>query len=112
MNIEEERRENVLILKFVEKRLDAQKAPALREELIRRIDAGHHLLVLDLQATQFMDSSGLGALVSSLKRLGPKGGMTLAGVGGAVARLFALTRMDRVFTMHDDVDSAVAELNR
>jgi anti-sigma B factor antagonist len=110
MNMREEKRGNVLVLIIDEKRLDASKAPMLREEVSRRIDAGNHLLVFDLSETQFMDSSGLGALVTCLKRLGPSGGMAIAGVGGAVARLFALTRMDKVFALHKTVDEAVGHL--
>jgi anti-sigma B factor antagonist len=110
MNVREQERGSVLVLSIDEKRLDASKAPRLREEVISRIEGGRHLIVIDLAATEFMDSSGLGALVSCLKRLGPKGGMAIAGVNGAVGRLFSLTRMDRVFSLHDTVDEAVDRL--
>ncbi|MFD1912651.1 STAS domain-containing protein [Halodurantibacterium flavum] len=110
MNVHEQERGNVLVLSFDEKRLDAHKAPRLREEIISRIEQGRHLIVVDLSATEFMDSSGLGALVSCLKRIGPKGGIAVAGLGSSVARLFLLTRMDRVFSLHGTVDEAVARL--
>lgn len=110
MNVREEERGNVLVLSIDEKRLDAHKAPRLREEIISRIDGGRHLIVIDLAATEFMDSSGLGALVSCLKRLGPKGGIAVASLGSSVSRLFSLTRMNRVFSLHATVDEAVAQL--
>lgn len=110
MNVREQERGAVLVLSIDEKRLDAHKAPQLREAVISRIEKGHHLLVIDLSSTEFMDSSGLGALVSCLKRLGPKGSMAVAGVKGSVNRLFSLTRMDRVFPLHGTVDEAVDKL--
>jgi anti-sigma B factor antagonist len=110
MNITEETRGPVTILRVAEPRLDAARAPALREVLLRHAEAGHSQIVLDLSATEFMDSSGLGALVSALKRLGAGGTLAVAGAQGAVARLFALTRMDKVFSLHPDVDAAAAQL--
>ena len=110
MNITEERHGEVLVLRVGETRVDAAGAPALRDELLRQIDAGHSQIVLDLSATDFMDSSGLGALVSAMKRLGSRGTLAIAGASGAVARLFTLTRMDRVFALHPSVDAAVAKM--
>ena len=110
MNITEELQGNILVLHVGETRVDAARAPALREELLRQIDAGHIQIVLDLSATDFMDSSGLGALVSAVKRLGSKGTLAIAGAQGAVTRLFSLTRMDRVFALHPSVDAAVTQM--
>lgn len=110
MNISEDLQGDVIILRVGETRLDAARAPALREELLRHIDAGHSQIVLDLSATEFLDSSGLGALVSAVKRLGSRGTLAIAGANGAVARLFQLTRMDRVFALHPSVDAAVTHM--
>lgn len=104
-------RNNVLVVRVAEKRIDASKAPAFKDEMARCIDAGQSQIVLDLSSVEFMDSSGLGALVSCLKRLGPRGSLAVAGAGGAVGRLFALTRMDRVFALHPDVETAVERLS-
>ena len=109
MNVTEETRGHVLVLRVMEARLDASRAPALRNELIRRVDEGHSDLVLDLSSVNVMDSSGLGALVSCLKRMGARGSIAIVGAKGSVARLFSLTRMDRVFSMQPDVDTAVAQ---
>lgn len=108
MDVNEEEQGGALVLRPSESRLDAARAPALREALLRRIEDGRTRIVLDLSGVSFMDSSGLGALVSALKRLGPGGTLAVAGATGAVARLFQLTRMDRVFALHPDVASAVA----
>lgn len=111
MNLSAEHRGGIVVLQASEARLDASKASALRDELLRQIDAGQSQIVLDLSATEFMDSSGLGALVSAVKRLGSRGTLAIAGAHGAVARLFTLTRMDRVFALHPSVDDAVKGLS-
>jgi anti-sigma B factor antagonist len=104
-------RDNILVVRVEEKRIDASKAPAFKDEMTRCIETGQNQIVLDLSQVDFIDSSGLGALVSCLKRLGPRGGLAVAGATGAVSRLFTLTRMDRVFALHPSVDSAVEQLS-
>ena len=101
---------NVLILHLAEQRLDARCAPAFRAQLLERIEAGNLMIVVDLSDTDFVDSSGLSALISSIRRMGPRGGLAISGAKGAVRSLFELTRMDRVFPLHDTVDAAVARL--
>ena len=110
MDVTEETRGGVLVLRVNEPRLDAARAPGLRDELIRRVEAGNTTLVLDLSQVEFMDSSGLGARVAGLKRLGSRGGLTIVGAHGAVQRLFQLTRMDKVFALHPTIDDAVAAM--
>ena len=107
----DERRNDVLIVRVAEKRVDASKAPQFKDEITRRIEAGHSRFVLDLGGVEFVDSSGLGAIVACLKRLGPRGNLAIAGAKGAVSRLFTLTRMDKVFTLYDTVDSGVEKLS-
>jgi anti-sigma B factor antagonist len=106
-----ELRNNVLVVHVAEKRVDASKAPLFKDEMTKCIDSGQNQLVLDLSGVDFVDSSGLGAIVACLKRLGPRGNLAIAGAKGAVSRLFTLTRMDKVFTLHDTVDAAVAQLS-
>lgn len=110
MQITEEIRESVLILTIDEKRLDAARAPALREAISGRIKDGHRQIVVDIAAADFMDSSALSALISSLKLLGAQGKMAIAGAHGPVERLFALTRMDRVFSLNATTGDAIAKL--
>ncbi|AWB48994.1 anti-sigma factor antagonist [Gemmobacter aquarius] len=89
-------------------RLDASTAPALREMLVGCLDAGAQSVVLDLTGVTFLDSSALGALIAAAKRAGRNGPFAVCGVQPAVARLFALTHMDRVFTVHPSKAEALA----
>lgn len=110
MHIDARTERGVLVLKPEAARLDATSAPALRETLLGHIDGGAKALVLDFSGVGFVDSSALGALIAAVKRLGPLGTLAIAGVQPAVARLFAITRMDRVFTIHPGTTEAVSRL--
>jgi anti-sigma B factor antagonist len=92
------------------KRLDASAAPAFRQAVLQLVEAGDTRLVLDLAGLEFVDSSGLGAMVSVLKALGSRGALVVCGVHGAVQSLFQLTRMDKVFVIVAGRDDAVARL--
>ena len=98
---------DVLVVRVQERRLDASKAPAFKEDINKIIGDGVNRLVLDLQDVDFIDSSGLGVIVSCLKRLGPSGNLSISGASSTVRRLFALTRMDRIFGLHDTSQAAV-----
>jgi anti-sigma B factor antagonist len=67
-----ELRNNVLVVHVAEKRVDASKAPVFKDEMTKCIDSGQNQIVLDLSGVDFIDSSGLGAIVSCLKRIGPE----------------------------------------
>jgi anti-sigma B factor antagonist len=92
------------------KRLDASVAPAFRQAVLQLVEGGDTRLVLDLAGLEFLDSSGLGAMVSILKGLGSRGALAVCGVTGAVQSLFQLTRMDKVFVIVPGRDEAVARL--
>ena len=105
-----QREGGVVVVVPTMKRLDASVAPAFKQEVARLIEAGDLRLVLDLEGVQFLDSSGLGAIVSILKALGNRGTLAVCNVRGAVLSLFQLTRMDRVFTLHATREDAVARM--
>ena len=89
--------------------VDLTTAPALRTRLAELIDDGHVCIVADLTGTDFLDSTGLGALVSALKRLRMKDGeIRVVCTSGHVRKVFEITSLDRVFAMHDSVESALA----
>jgi anti-sigma B factor antagonist len=100
----------IVVVTFDEQRIDAANSPALRKELISLIEAGTSQLVLNMREVRFIDSSGLGMVVTLLKRAGMRGGVALCAMQAPVAATFRLARMDRVFPMHADVPSALASL--
>jgi len=100
---------DALVVRIHEKRLDASVSPTLKVKLWELVaQDANQALILDLSEAQFMDSSGLGVMISLLKLLGTEGDLKLVGVHGPVAQTFKLTRMDRVFPMYPDLASALA----
>jgi anti-sigma B factor antagonist len=101
----------VVVVKPLETRIDGTVATEFRNEMVAFIEEGAEALVLDLSEVDLMDSTGLGALVASLKMLRGKGELVISGASGKVTSLFKLTKIDRVFRVFTNRDDAVAALN-
>lgn len=97
----------VTVVRPTEARLDAMAAVMFKDGMKSALEAGQARVVLDLSAVGFLDSSGLGAVVAAQRFLRPGQVLELAGLTGAVERVFRLTRMDRMFTIHTGVDDAL-----
>ncbi|MBX3026120.1 STAS domain-containing protein [bacterium] len=100
----------VLVARTSESRVDARIAGEFKQQLLAAVDSGHGLIALDLSSVDFIDSSGLGAIVSALKHLGDRGDLVIVGAKPAVHNLFRLTRMDKVFRMYGGEADAIAAL--
>ena len=87
--------------------VDAHSVAPLRAELAALTDAGTDLVV-DLTAVTFLDSTGLGVLVGALKRAHGKGGrLELVIDAERVMRVFRITALSRVFTIHRSLADAL-----
>lgn len=95
-----------LIVRVGEDRIDAKVAVRFKDALRELTLSGHPTVVLDLGQVEFLDSSGLGALVAAMKQIGPDRRLDLAAVTPKVERVFRLTRMDTVFRLFPDTDTA------
>ncbi len=93
-------------VRVLESRIDAAVAIRFKEEMREATDGGHGPVVLDLSQVEFLDSSGLGAVVAVMKILAPERRLELAGLTPSVAKVFRLTRMDSVFTIHQTAPTA------
>jgi anti-sigma B factor antagonist len=112
MRFEERKTGSVFIAKVLDKRIAADVASRFKEDLIKYVTNGNRAIVLDLSEVTFIDSSGLGALIASLKVMGNDGELVLCGACDAVASMFKLTRMNKVFRMFDSPEEAVAALSQ
>lgn len=93
--------------------LDAGAAGNLRQELGAFVKGGNPRLAIDLSDVDRIDSTGLGALVTTLKAARDRGGdLALAGLTPSVRAVVELTRLHRVFEIYGDVDTAARELER
>jgi anti-sigma B factor antagonist len=91
-----------------EGRLNMVAVPRLRAAIESAVEQGQPRLVVDLSATTFIDSSGLGALVAGLKRARQAGGdLRIAGGGEQVHMVLGLTNLDRVLRPHERVEDAL-----
>lgn len=106
MNITLTRRDDYAIV-AVEGRLTATGASRLRQTITDAVDGGTPRVVVDMTATEFIDSSGIGALIGGLKatRLAD-GDLRIAAVPDAVRRVIKLTNLDRVLREYPNAEAA------
>lgn len=87
--------------------LDASNAGEFKRD-IGPVLRDNSKLVLDLSRLRFVDSSGLGAMLSCLRQLSAKGGdLKLSGMSKQVRALFELVRMHRIFDIYETKEEAV-----
>jgi len=110
MNISNRVEGNCQLVKLEDSRLDAKAAVEFKAHMDRCIEASQSNVVLDLSAVDFIDSSGLGAMVSVLKRVGNEGSLVLTGINDKTRKIFELTRMDRVFDIRESSEEALKSL--
>jgi anti-sigma B factor antagonist len=87
--------------------VDVYTSPRLKQELGDLVDAGCMDIVIDLNGLTFIDSSGLGVLVSALRRIKERGGtMRLVCTKEAILKIFRITGLDKVFPLFTTVEEA------
>ncbi|MHC1700929.1 MAG: STAS domain-containing protein [Humidesulfovibrio sp.] len=111
MDFENRMENGVTLVTFRGLRMDAAAAPKFKSNMVDLIQQGARRFVLDLAEVDFMDSSGLASLMSSMKTLGGAGEIAVCCLGDKVRKLFAITRLDRgVFRIFGTTAEAVAAL--
>jgi anti-sigma B factor antagonist len=111
MNIDFTLSRGVTLATVLDSRLDAAGAPDFKTRVGDRLAAGSSSLVLDLSAVEFVDSTGLSAILSAYRRLPADGrGLALAGCRKPVTELIKLTRLDRVLRLFATAEGAVEAL--
>ena len=88
--------------------LDAGLVEEFKRDIAPLLE-GRGRVVFDLSALRFVDSAGIGALLSCLRRMtGAGGDLKLFGLAPAVRATFDLARMHRIFDTYDTKEAAVA----
>lgn len=106
MNLTTDVRERFTVI-AISGRLTASGAPMLRKAISETIGEGHPRIVVDLSGTEFVDSSGLGALIGGLKSARIAGGdLRIAAVPDVVRTVLRLTNLDRVLRDHETPEAA------
>jgi anti-sigma B factor antagonist len=87
--------------------IDVYTAPVLKEELVSILQGGCTHVILDLEKVGFIDSSGLGVLVSALRRAREKDGtVRIVCTRESILKIFRITGLDKVFPIFSDVAQA------
>lgn len=93
------------ILTVQDERIDAHNSGELKEYLLQMMDKGENNIIVQLEHVRFIDSSGLGALLSGHKHMVAKSGrFALANIQQQVLSMFELTRLNRIFEIYADIN--------
>ena len=108
LDIEKFNADTGILVSIQEENLDAGNVKAFKEAMQTLLDA-HKTVLIDMSRLSFVDSSGLGALLSCLRTMNNKGGqLKLFAMAKPVQALFELVRMHRIFAIYNNRDEAVA----
>jgi len=103
LDLEKVNKFNVLIIK--DERIDAHNSSELKDYILQMIERGENHIIVQLAHVRFIDSSGLGALLSGHKNtLAKSGRFALVNIQQQVLSMFELTRLNRVFEIYDSVN--------
>ncbi|MGD0958978.1 MAG: STAS domain-containing protein [Methylomonas sp.] len=105
MNINTKKNGDFNVLTIQDERIDAHNSAELKEYILRMIDGGENHIIVQLEHVRFIDSSGLGALLSGHKNTVAKSGrFALTNIQQQVLSMFELTRLNRVFEIYANVN--------
>jgi anti-sigma B factor antagonist len=104
---------NVVVLEPKGKIMGGPDATLLHDQLHEFIDQNKKKVVIDLAKVDWMNSTGLGILISGLTTLRNNGGeLKLANVTEKIQSLLTITKLITVFECYDSVEDAVASFNK
>jgi anti-sigma B factor antagonist len=90
--------------------MDIATSPTVRAALLEAADRGNHDIIVDLTSLEFLDSTGLGALIGAHKRAKEHGGrVRLVAQEGQILRLLRITGLLGVFAVYHNLDDALAD---
>lgn len=90
--------------------LDAFSEPAFRKVMTKYVEAGPNNIILDLATIDFVDSSGLGALVQLVKKATTEGGTVQLVTNPRVTQTVKLVRLEKFLSLQPSVEDAIANL--
>ena len=107
MEITKKSKGDIVILMIVGE-IDLYNAPEIKDIINKLIEERNYNIIIDLEKVSYIDSSGIGALISSLSNLKKyQGGLKIINVYGSVKKVFELTKLTSFFEIHDSEDEAV-----
>lgn len=108
VNIEQLPENQCVLAQIASSNLDAGNVKAFKDQIASTLSASSSVLI-DMEQLNFIDSSGLGALLSCLRTMNNKNGqLKLFGMSKPVRALFELVRMHRIFSIYNTREEALA----
>ncbi len=107
MNLVTGKQNGKTVISVREERVDAHNSGELKDRILKVLEGGERNVIVDLGAVEFIDSSGLGALLSGYKNASLRSSaFALAGLKPRVRSMFELTRLHRVFDIYTGLQEA------
>ncbi|MBL8993564.1 MAG: STAS domain-containing protein [Spirochaetia bacterium] len=98
-----------VVILDIDGEIDLYNAPEIKDTIKAQMDGGHKKIIINLENVSYIDSSGIGALISSLsnlKKIG--GGLKIINVYDSVRKVFELTKLTSFFEIYDSEEEAVS----
>ncbi len=113
MSIIEETIDDIIVEIVNLDRATLLEAEELKRQVNDKIDNGYRKVIIDLTSVEFLDSTFLGIIVNTLKKVAKLGGdLKLVGFKPNVRSMFELTRLFRVFESYSELQDAIKSFNK
>lgn len=105
-------KDNLILLEMNGKLVDKAEAVDIGEEVEARFEQGHNKFIIELSELEYMNSTGLNIILNLMNKCRNKGGdAVVAGTTSRIKSLFAVTKLDSVFTLTESKEEAIKHLN-
>jgi anti-sigma B factor antagonist len=102
-----------IIILDVNGEIDLYNAPEIKDTINKLIEEKKYNVVINLDKVSYIDSSGIGALISSLSNLKKyQGGLKICNVSGSVRKVFELTKLTSFFEIYDSEQEAISAFKK
>lgn len=109
MKIDIEKKKGIIVM-HINGNLDADSVSEFKKEATKLVEEGCNAVVMDCATMDFVDSLGLGAMISLLRRLrSHEGDLKVAGLTKDVRSIFEITRLTRLFDIAPDWQAACSK---
>ncbi|HOJ50793.1 MAG TPA: STAS domain-containing protein [Spirochaetota bacterium] len=103
-----QRTANDVVILDINGEIDLYNAPDIKDTIKNLIDSGKRQVIINLEKVSYIDSSGIGVLISSLSNLKKVGGaLKIINVYASVKKVFELTKLTSFFEIYDSEEEAL-----
>lgn len=111
MEISQREADRVVILD-IQGEIDLYNAPEIKDTMQKLIEAQKYSIIINLEKVSYIDSSGIGALISGLSNLKKyQGSLKIINVYASVKKVFELTKLTSFFEIYDSEEEAISKFN-